>query len=63
MNETLKQRAFILSSFTRMKFTLSTSIYEFTDYIIKGGWAPALDSLVKVDEEILEKYNDYMKNK
>lgn len=63
MNEILKQRAFILSSFTRMKFTLSTTIYEFTDHIINNGWSPKLNNLEQVDEEILEKYNEYVKNK
>jgi hypothetical protein len=61
--ENLKQRAFILSSFTRLKKTLSTSIYEFVDYTINTGWSPALDNLNKVDEEVLRKYQEYMKNK
>ena len=63
MDEILKQRAFILSSFTRMKMTITTSIYEFTDEIIKKGWSPRLDDLNKVDEEILEQYLLFMKNK
>jgi hypothetical protein len=63
MNEILKQRAFILSSFTRMKMTITTSIYEFTDETIKKGWSPRLDDLNKVDEEILEQYLLFMKNK
>jgi hypothetical protein len=63
MNEILKQRAFILSSFTRMKMTITTNIYEFTDETIKKGWSPRLDDLNKVDEEILEQYLLFIKNK
>lgn len=58
--EKLKQRAFILSSFTRQKMTLTVSIYEFTDYAIENGWAPLFGSLESVDKEILEKYQTYM---
>ena len=63
MNEILKQRAFILSSFTRMKMSITTSVYEVTDETIKKGWSPRLDDLNKVDEEILEQYLLFIKNK
>lgn len=59
----LKQRAFILSSFVRMKMTLTVSIYEFADYIISTEWLPTLDSLENTDKEILEKYNWYMNHR
>jgi hypothetical protein len=58
--EKLKQRAFILSSFTRQKMTLTVSIYEFTDYITSTSWLPPLGNLESVDEEILKKYQTYM---
>jgi hypothetical protein len=58
--EKLKQRAFILSSFTRQKMTLTVSIYEFTDYITSTNWLPPLGNLESVDEEILKKYQTYM---
>lgn len=57
--ENLKQRAFILSSFTRNKLTLSVSMYEFVDYTINTGWMPELDTLEKVDEQILSEYNKF----
>jgi hypothetical protein len=58
--EKLKQRAFILSSFTRQKMTLTVSIYEFTDYITSTNWLPPLGNLESVDEKILKKYQTYM---
>jgi hypothetical protein len=58
--EKLKQRAFILSSFTRQKMTLTVSIYEFADYVIEKGWSPLLGNLEAVDKEILENYNFYI---
>jgi hypothetical protein len=61
--EALKQRSFILSAFTRLKMSISTSIYEFADYKIKTGWAPSLNDLTKVDQEILEEYMKFIKNK
>jgi hypothetical protein len=62
-NQQLKQRAFILSSFTRNKITLCTNIYRFADYIIESGWLPTLNDLDIIDQEILKKYNDFIKNK
>jgi hypothetical protein len=58
--EKLKQRAFILSSFTRQKMTLTVSIYEFTDYITSTSWLPPLGNLESVDKEILNKYQAYV---
>lgn len=61
--EKLKQRSFILSSFTRQKMTLTVSIYEFADYVIDKGWAPPLGNLESVDKEILNKYQEFIKLK
>lgn len=61
-SEKLKQRAFILSSFTRQKMTLSVSIYEFADYTINTGWSPTFNGLEEVDVEILKKYNRFINN-
>ena len=56
----LQQRSFILSSFTRMKMTLTVSIYEFADSVINEGWLPQLNKLEQVDQEILNKYWNFM---
>ena len=61
--EKLKQRAFILSSFTRQKMTLAVSIYEFTDYITSTSWLPPLGNLESVDKEILNKYHEFIESK
>jgi hypothetical protein len=61
--EKLKQRAFILSSFTRQKMTLTVSIYEFTDYITSTSWLPPLGNLKSVDTEILNKYQEFIESK
>ena len=61
--EKLKQRAFILSSFTRQKMTLTVSIYEFTDYITSTSWLPTLGNLESVDKEILNKYQEFIESK
>jgi len=61
--EKLKQRAFILSSFTRQKMTLAVSIYEFTDYITSTSWLPTLGNLESVDKEILNKYQEFIESK
>lgn len=61
--EKLKQRAFILSSFTRQKINLSVSIYEFADYVIEQGWSPLLGNLESVDKEIYKKYQTFLESK
>jgi len=61
--EKLKQRAFILSSFTRQKMTLTVSIYEFADYLTSTSWLPPLGNLESVDEEILKKYQAFIESK
>ena len=61
--EKLKLRAFILSSFTRQKMTLTVSIYEFADYVMEKGWAPLFGSLESVDKEILNKYQEFIESK
>ena len=61
--ENLKQRAFILSSFTRQKMTLTVSIYEFADYVMEKSWAPIFGSLESVDKEILENYQTFIESK
>lgn len=55
-----QKRAFILSSFSRLKISLNTSVYRFCDKIIREEWSPPLGSLVDVDKEILQKYQEFM---
>lgn len=62
-SEKLNQRAFILSSFSRMKMNISVDIYEFVDYIIGSNWLPILDTIENVDKEILEKFNEFVSHK
>jgi len=61
--EKLKQRAFILSSFSRMKMNISVDIYEFADYIIDSNWLPNLDTIENVDKEVLKKFNEFVSHK
>jgi len=57
-----QQRAFILSSFTRLKIILDTSVYRFADKLINEEWTPPLTSLDDVDREIRDKYYDFLQN-
>jgi hypothetical protein len=59
-DEHFQQRAFILSSFRRLKIEYTTSVYRFADKIIQEGWMPPLGSLDEVDDIIRNKYQDFM---
>jgi hypothetical protein len=64
MSETeLQQRAFILSSFRRQNIPITTSVYQFADKIIKENWAPHRGKLEQVDQEINNKYKDFLANR
>jgi hypothetical protein len=61
MSETeLKQRAFILSSFRRLEIPISTFVYRFADKIIRENWSPHLGKLEEVDQQIKEKYTNFL---
>jgi hypothetical protein len=57
-----QQREFILSSCTRLKIILDTSVYRFADKLIHEEWIPPLTSLDDVDREIRDKYYDFLQN-
>lgn len=57
-----QKRAFILSSFTRLKIIIDTSVYRFADKLINEEWTPPLTSLDDVDGEIRNKYYDFLQN-
>lgn len=59
-DEHFQQRAFILSSFRRLKIEFTTSVYKFTDKIIQEGWMPPLGSLDEVDAIIKDKFENYI---
>ena len=61
-DEHFQRRAFILSSFTRLKIILDTSVYRFADKLINEEWTPPLTSLDDVDREIRDKYYDFLQN-
>ena len=61
-DEHFQKRAFILSSFTRLKIILDTSVYTFADKLVNGEWNPPLTSLDDVDREIRNKYYDFLQN-
>lgn len=63
MRDNLQQkRQFILSSFSRLKITFTTSVYRFADKTISEQWDPPLTSLDDVDREIKQKYYDFLQN-
>ena len=57
-----QKRAFILSSFTRLKIIVDTSVYRFADKLINEEWTPPLTSLDVADREIKDKYYDFLQN-
>jgi hypothetical protein len=57
-----QKRHFILSSFVRLKITLTSDVYRFCDKIIREEWIPPLGSLNDVDKEILQKYQQFTYN-
>lgn len=59
-DEHFQQRAFILSSFRRLKIEFTTSVYKFTDKDIQEGWMPPLGSLDEVDAIIKDKFENYI---
>jgi hypothetical protein len=61
-DEHFQKRAFILSSFTRLKIILDTNVYRFADKLINEEWIPPLASLDDVDVEIRNKYYDFLQN-
>jgi hypothetical protein len=61
-DEHFQQREFILSSFTRLKIIIDTSVYRFADKLIHEEWTPPLTSLDDVDREIIDKYYDFLQN-
>ncbi len=61
-DEHFQKRAFILSSFTRLKIILDTSVYRFADKLIHEEWTSPLTSLDDVDREIRNKYYDFLQN-
>ena len=61
-DEHFQKRAFILSSFSRLKIILDTNVYRFADKLINEEWTPPLESLDDVDVEIRNKYYDFLQN-
>jgi hypothetical protein len=61
-DEHFQKRAFILSSFSRLKISLTTDVYRFCDKIIREQWNPPLGCLIDVDKEILQKYQEFIHN-
>jgi hypothetical protein len=57
-----QKRAFILSSFSRLKITFIASVYRFADKLISENWTPPLTSLEDVDREIKQKYYEFLQN-
>jgi hypothetical protein len=60
-DENFQQRGFILSSFVRMNITLCKDVYEFCDFTISQGWKTPTYDLYKIDKEIKEMYNTYIR--
>ena len=61
-DEHFQKRAFILSSFTRLRIIIDTNAYKFADKLINENWKPPLTSLDVVDREIKDKYYDFLQN-
>jgi hypothetical protein len=55
-----QKRQFFLSSFVRMKISLTTKVYQFIDRLIKFNWKSSYKSLDDIDREILKTYEDFM---
>ena len=58
-DEKWQARAFLLSSFVRLKAEITPHIYEFIDYLISQGYQPPLDDLHKVDHQMRKLYTEY----
>lgn len=61
-DEHFHKRAFILSSFSRLKINLDSNVYRFADKLINENWTSSLKNLDEVDEEIKIKYYDFLRN-
>jgi hypothetical protein len=61
-DEHFQYRAFILSSFRRLKIEFTTEVYRFSDKLINEGWMPPLIGLDDVDNEIRQKYEQFLHN-
>ena len=61
-DEHFQKREFILSSFSRLNIILDTNVYRFSDKLIREKWNPSLTSLDVVDQEIKNKYYDFLQN-
>lgn len=59
-DEHFQRRAFILSSFSRLKIGFTASVYKFVDKIIQEGWMPPLGSLNEVDAIIKGEFENYI---
>lgn len=55
-----QKRQFFLSSFVRMKISLTTKVYEFIDRLINSDWKSSYECLNDIDREILKTYEDFM---
>lgn len=57
-----QKRRFLLSSFVRSNRTIKSDVYEFIDVLIGRGYNPPLDSLTKVDQQVISYYDEYRTN-
>lgn len=55
-----QKRHFLMSCFVRCGKPIRSNVYEFIDYLISQGYKAPLDSLVKVDKEVMEYYQEYL---
>lgn len=58
-DEKFQKRAFLLSSFVRIKAEITPHVYEFIDYLISQGYTAPLDDLNHVDRDIRRLYTEY----
>jgi hypothetical protein len=61
-DETWKKRQFIMSSFSRLKINISSSVYKFVDHMIMYDYVPTNDRLEEVDVIIHDEYHKYLNN-
>jgi len=59
-DEHWQRRKFFLSSFVRMNISLKTEVYQFVDMLINSDWKTSYDDLNDIDQEILNKYEDFI---
>lgn len=58
-SELWQKRHFLLSSIVRIGKPISPIIYEFIDYLISQDYKAPLGSLLDVDKEVLQLFNEY----